>query len=314
MKVFFHDHCFDGAASAAIFSAFHRSRFPDDPVTFQGVGYSPANRLVPAAMDPGGNAVVDYRYVPADQLTWWIDHHRSAFELEGAEAHYQAHRDHHMCFDGTAPSCTGLLARFLEAEHGFDTSPFAELIAWAEIIDAAAFEDASVPVELGAPALRLMLWFAHARDHDERVQVIEHLSQGTIDGAVALPFVAPTLDALVDGQRAQVADFESVSVRTGDVVLCDLLETSVDPANKFIPYYLFPDVPYAVVVTRGLDHLRISAGYNAWHDKAARRHDISVLCARYGGGGHPYVGGVSRELHAVEEIRRIAREMVEALS
>ena len=58
-------------------------------------------------------------------------------------------------FDDGAPSCTGLMARSLATEHGFDLSGFEDLIQWAERIDSASFADAEEAVTLPHPALSL---------------------------------------------------------------------------------------------------------------------------------------------------------------
>jgi nanoRNase/pAp phosphatase (c-di-AMP/oligoRNAs hydrolase) len=47
-----------------------------------------------------------------------------------------------------------------------------------------------------------------------------------------------------------------------------------------------------VSATRAVDSIKISVGVNPW-TKTPRRHDIGELCARYGGGGHAVVGGVT---------------------
>jgi nanoRNase/pAp phosphatase (c-di-AMP/oligoRNAs hydrolase) len=49
--------------------------------------------------------------------------------------------------------------------------------------------------------------------------------------------------------------------------------------------------------TRTPASIKITVGVNPWTTKP-RRHDIGELCARYGGGGHAVVGGVT--LHGDE--------------
>jgi len=40
VRVFFHDHCFDGAASAAVFSRFYQGRFaPDAEFVYSGLAH-----------------------------------------------------------------------------------------------------------------------------------------------------------------------------------------------------------------------------------------------------------------------------------
>jgi nanoRNase/pAp phosphatase (c-di-AMP/oligoRNAs hydrolase) len=44
-----------------------------------------------------------------------------------------------------------------------------------------------------------------------------------------------------------------------------------------------------------------------------RTHDISAICQRYGGGGHPAVGAVSLPAGRAEEARRIGAEIAGTL-
>ena len=92
MHVLFHDNCFDGAASAAVFSRFYRERIRTD-VTFsyQGLSHQAGGTPVPESAFQGDeNAIVDFRYSQSPRLTWWFDHHASAFQTPGDEAHFLA--------------------------------------------------------------------------------------------------------------------------------------------------------------------------------------------------------------------------------
>jgi hypothetical protein len=82
-------------------------------------------------------------------------------------------------------------------------------------------------------------------------------------------------------------------VRDG-VAEYDLSDQPPQSYNKFIAYYLYPEIKYLVGVSTGPDgRIKLSAGYNPWLPAADREHDIAALCEQLGGGGHPYVGGVS---------------------
>jgi hypothetical protein len=87
----------------------------------------------------------------------------------------------------------------------------------------------------------------------------------------------------------------------------------MDAIGKFVTYALYPDSVYSVVVSRGRSRCKISVGYNPW-SKAARTHDISSICKRYGGGGHSVVGAVSLPPTDVDRARAIAVEIVAELN
>ncbi|HYG70453.1 MAG TPA: DHH family phosphoesterase, partial [Anaeromyxobacteraceae bacterium] len=74
----------------------------------------------------------------------------------------------------------------------------------------------------------------------------------------------------------------------------------------------FPEARYTVVVSRDAKRAKISVGSNPW-SRPARPHDISKLCERYGGGGHPVVGAVSLAPDRIDDARRIAEEIATTL-
>ncbi len=67
-----------------------------------------------------------------------------------------------------------------------------------------------------------------------------------------------------------------------------------------------------VTVSADTKRSKVSVGSNPWA-RPPRAHDISRICERYGGGGHPVVGAVSLGPDRVEDVRRIAREIVATL-
>ena len=86
LKLFFHDACFDGAASAALFAAFYRTRRPDATIVPVGLHHKLGDAFADAAIDGDDNACVDFRYCPHPAMRWWFDHHATAFhpaELAG---------------------------------------------------------------------------------------------------------------------------------------------------------------------------------------------------------------------------------------
>ena len=81
--------------------------------------------------------------------------------------------------------------------------------------------------------------------------------------------------------------------------------------DHFAGNYLFPEARYSVGVTLG-SRAKISVGSNPW-SAVPRTHDISKICERYGGGGHPVVGAVSIAKSELARARQIAAEIVAEL-
>ena len=133
-----HGHCFDGMCSAAVFTRLleHLHGPGKLAFTYKAQGYGPGqNGVPPGALDGDINAILDFRFTRAPNLTWYFDHHVSAFPTPEDRAAYEAmvgaapRRAHH---DGAYGSCTKLIADVAREVHGMDTAPLAELIHWAD--------------------------------------------------------------------------------------------------------------------------------------------------------------------------------------
>src|SRR5204863_7261170 len=80
VRVLYHDHCFDGAASAAYFSRFLKeTRAPGADYNYTGMAHTADQIFEDSMFDGDINAIVDFKYSPNSRLTWWFDHHQSAF-------------------------------------------------------------------------------------------------------------------------------------------------------------------------------------------------------------------------------------------
>lgn len=314
LKVLHHDHCFDGAASAALFSRFYRTSVdPAATVAIQGLVHRPGGAFDENVLSGDVNAIVDFRYSSSPKLHWWFDHHVSAFPSAEHEAHFRADASGKKFFDPTAKSCTKFMARTLAERFGFDTTPWAELIAWAELIDGALFESARQAVELAAPALQIMATLEATTEHDLSRKVVAAMQEtSSLAEIAAAPFIAEPF-AKIFAAHWNVRERIAKSARAeGGVVTFDLGDEPLEAFNKFIAYELFPDARYTVAVTRSKYRCKVSVGSNPW-SKVPRTHDIAALCARYGGGGHPVVGAVSLGADELEKTRQVAAEIAAAL-
>ena len=80
VRVLYHDHCFDGSASAAFFSQFYADRIQADAnFAYTGMAHTADQYFADDLFNGDENAIVDFKYSPHERLTWWFDHHQSAF-------------------------------------------------------------------------------------------------------------------------------------------------------------------------------------------------------------------------------------------
>jgi len=314
MKVLYHDSCFDGAASAAVFSRFYLERVrPGSELSFEGLAHQSGGRPIDEAVFTGEeNAIVDFRYSQSEKLTWWFDHHRSAFQQPGDEEHFRRDRSGRKFHDATRKSCTKYLADIAAQRFGFDAKPLAELIEWAEIIDGAQFPSPTVAVELAEPALQVMTVLEANRDPTLVPRVIADMQRLSLAELGAQPYIAGPFRRLWEKHHQAIEVIRKKATLDRGVVFFDVADDALDSINKFIAYYLFPDARYTVWVGRGPQRTKVSIGSNPWKPQE-RRHDLSQIAERYGGGGHPVVAAISFPAGEVERARKAAAEIANEL-
>ena len=294
LKVFFHDACFDGTTSAALFAAFYRDVI-ENQVDVKPIGmiHRDGNPFEGIPLDADDHACVDFRFCADPKMRWWFDHHPTAFQPPALR---QVFEDQHLptwFFDPTSASCAGLIARCLTAGWEWKAPAYlTDAIEWADRIDAAQFASAEEAISLGTPAQRLAAWLAHGRSGLDTAHYVEWLSRASLAEVATRPELAPQL-ARIEEERARELDIvRRLGVWHDDVIVFDRFSDVGARSPGFLGYVLFPTCLYAVSGTRTQDSIKISAGVNPW-SKQTRRHDIGALCARYGGGGHAVVGGVT---------------------
>ena len=138
------------------------------------------------------------------------------------------------------------------------------------------------------------------------------MQQRTLAEIAAEPWVTRPLEPILERHRGAIDAVRRAAREADGVVVVDLVDAGVEGANKFIAYHLFPAAAYAVVVTHDAKRTKVSVGSNPWA-RPNHAHDISKLCERYGGGGHPVVGAVSLPPDRLEEARRVAAEIAATL-
>ncbi len=140
LRLLYHGHCFDGVASAAVFTRFYRARVnAKAEVAYAGLLHRPGSLFDEAMFDGDENAIVDFKYSPSERLTWWFDHHQSAFLTAEDEAHFRADTTAKKFWDPDSKSCTEFIARVAAEEFDFRDPSLDTLVSWAHTIDGAFY-------------------------------------------------------------------------------------------------------------------------------------------------------------------------------
>jgi hypothetical protein len=313
VRVLYHDHCFDGAASAAYFTRFMQGVFyPEAEYVYTGMAHKASQLFEPSLFDGDVNAIVDFKYSSDPRLTWWFDHHQSAFLTpEDAENYRQDHSGRKL-YDPTYKSCTSYICATARERFGFAAPDLDQLVEWANIIDGAQYPDAKTAVELGAPAMKLTLVIEGAKGSAMIHKIIGWMQHRKLEDIAAEPEIQALFEPLYQRHLDSVGLIGGRATEDDGVVFFDLTGYDLEGYNKFIPYYLFPTCTYTVSVSPSSFRTKISVGSNPWAPEVPK-HNLATICERYGGGGHARVGAISFEPGALEKARAVAAEIVAEL-
>ena len=312
-RVLYHDHCFDGAASAAYFSRFIAGAVhPDAEFRYTGMAHKASQLFDPALFDGDENAIVDFKYSSDPRLTWWFDHHQSAFLDSADQEHFRADTSGRKLYDPSFKSCTAFICKVAADRFGFYAPDLADLVHWSLIIDGAQYSDAKTAVELGAPAMKLTLVIEAAKGSGIVQKIIGWMQSRQLSEIVAEPEIQQLYAPLYERHMQNIDLIASRAVQDDGVVFFDLAGYDVEGYNKFIPYYLFPKSVYTVSVSPSSFRTKISVGSNPW-TPTEPTHNLATICERYGGGGHARVGAISLAPGELVRAREIAAEVVAEL-
>jgi hypothetical protein len=320
VRVFFHDKCFDGACSASLFTRFHRQRIaPGASYSYHGLVHRAGALFNESEFTGDENAIVDFKYSPSPRITWWFDHHQSAFLTPQDHEHFLACKQDPGCaarkfFDPTYTSCTGFLAHIASTRYQFDTAPVAELIRWADIVDGAKYESPESAVEMAAPAMKLTLIIEATEDPDFIPRLIPLLTELSLSEVLSQPFVAQLLPPLLERHQRALELIRSRAEKRDGTIFFDITDYPLEGFNKFIPYYLYPNATYSIGLSKSSFRTKVAVGSNPW-TKAdpATMVNLAQVCERYGGGGHARVGAISFPPDREEQARAAAAEIVAEL-
>jgi hypothetical protein len=313
VKVFYHDRCFDGASSAALFSRFFRERIRNDvEFIYSGLLHRAGALFNEADFTGDQNAIVDFKYSSSPKITWWFDHHQSAFLTPEDAAHFEQDQSNRKFYDPDFKSCTSFIATIAEQRFGFNPAPVAELVKWTDIIDGALYPDAKTAVEMKEPATQLTMVIESTQDPAFLPRLIPLLATEPLGEIVKAPLVAPLLAPLLARHQESIEVLrQGIESRDGTLFF-DVTDHELEGYNKFVPYYLHPESVYSVGLSKSSFRVKVSVGSNPWAPSPPVVN-LAKVCERYGGGGHARVGAISFDVSKDEAAREAAQQIVDEL-
>ena len=313
LRILYHGNCFDGVSSAAVFSKFYLAKINSSvEIFYTPTMHKAGNAFDREQFDGDENAIVDFKYCPDERLTWWFDHHQSAFLSPEDETHFRADDSGKKFLDTASKSCAEFIARVVKEKFDYEDGSLSELIHWAHIIDGALYESPAQCVELRSSALKLMQVIEGEKDEKFVEKIIRSLMEKSLDEILESTEIQAKLEPILENHWKTIEVIKRKSTYSRGVVSFDLVGDGIESYNKFIPYYFYPETTYVVSLSQSSFRPKISVGSNPWAPRP-RLHNIAEICERYGGGGHAVVGAVSLKPGELEKGKQFMQEIIEEL-
>jgi len=310
VKVFYHDRCFDGASSAALFSRFYTERIRNDvQFVYSGLLHRAGALFNEADFNGDENVIVDFKYSNSPKITWWFDHHESAFLTTADAAHFEQDPSNRKFYDPAFKSCTSFIVSIADQRFGFNPAPVGELVQWTDIIDGALYPDAKTAVEMKAPAMQLTLAIESTQDRNFLPQLIPLLACKSLAEVTGAPSVARLLPPLLERHQNSINILQERIESQDGTLFFDITDHDLEGYNKFVPYYLHPESIYSVGLSKSSFRVKVSVGSNPWAPLPPVIN-LAKICERYGGGGHARGGAISFEVTQQAAARQAAEEIV----
>ncbi len=297
-----------------MFTRFYRERINSGAeFLLTGMTHKATHPFAGNVFDGDENAIVDFKYSTSPQLTWWFDHHQSAFLTPADAEHFKKERSGKKFYNPQYKSCTKFIADITSKHFGFNPAPLADLIEWGDIIDGAQYPSAESAVRLTEPAKQLALVIENAPEGSLTAQLIPEMAVRPLEEVIRLPLVAQHLPPLLARHERSLEIMRRRTQARNGVVFFDVSNDDLEGYNKFIPYCLHPECVYSVGVSGSKTRAKVSVGSNPWNH-APLEKNLASICEKYGGGGHARVAAISFEPDDLPRARAVAEEIVAELA
>ncbi|MFT3698214.1 MAG: hypothetical protein QM831_34045 [Kofleriaceae bacterium] len=299
-----------------MFAAFYRDAIDKDVIVRPvGMVHRDGNPFEGIPLDADDHACVDFRFCADPKMRWWFDHHPTAFQPPGLRDIFEREHAPTWFFDPKAPSCAGFMAKTLA--HSWNWTPpkhLQDAVQWADKIDAAKFNTAAEAISLELPAQRIAAWLANGRTGMDTARYVEWLSSESLDHVAHRPEMVAQIAALETERAKDIDAIRAIAKWHDDIVVFDRFDDLGARNPGFLGYWLFPESLYAVAGTRTQQTIKITVGWNKWTTSPRKPTvDVGALCARFGGGGHAKVGGITLRGDELERARTTVQQLVKEL-
>jgi hypothetical protein len=251
-------------------------------------------------------AVVDFLYHPDAQF--WADHHQTSFLTPSLKHNCEEQKNPFHIYSARSGSCAMLLWRVLRQCFNYRNTRYAELVKWADKIDAARYSSVEEAISGSHAALNIHRTLAITKDPDYLVWLVTTLRRNALEHVGYLPEVVEKSN---EAQRLIKAGLERLSktvhLKKNGVAVFDVDSSDV-LVNRYAPYYFFPSARYSLGTVRTSEGIKITAMRNPWREFPSIY--LGKLFERLGGGGHRRVGSLMLRGSKARDAERIMKRLL----
>jgi hypothetical protein len=285
--LYFHSPCFDGIASAVLALDFLEGSQDWTFKELLPVDYDRRNGWL-SEKHSQPFAVVDFLYHP--DAKFWADHHQTSFLEPALKQYCIERRNPYHIYNAKRGSCAMLLWSVLRRRFKYQERRYAELVRWADKIDAARYSSVQEAIRGPHPALKINRSLAINKDPAYSAWLVTRLRKDSLRTVARLHEVVEKSNeaqALIRAGLERLS--ETVHLDDAGIAVFDI-DTSNVLVNRYAPYYFFPKARYSLGVVRTPNGTKITAMRNPWRQFPSVY--LGKLFERFGGGGHRRVGSL----------------------
>ena len=316
--IYFHAPCFDGLVSAGLTWDFLEQTQDWSVPLLPAVNYDLRDNWLASNL-ARPCAVVDFLYHP--QADFWADHHLTTFLTDAVREDFKRRQGPAIVYDDQAGSCAILLWRHLAKTFDHRNDSYADLVKWADKIDAARYESVSEAIFPAAPASRISLGLGFGDRDGYCAGLVEALRKQRLEEVAELAEVKRRFNQARSLIEAGLDRFKAGARLEKDGIVVFDVDGKDTIISRYAPFYFFPEARYSAGIVRWEGVAKITVMRNPWREFEGV--PLGSICEQVGGGGHRRVGSVvlrgERVVEAVgilnfvlSEIGRLEREKAES--
>lgn len=304
-NIYFH-YDFDGIASAAVIFDFLKQK-NSNVENFIAVNYNLKYKW-PNFKFKKNPIIVDFYFHP--KAKFWFDHHETTFKKESWKDNFKQNKYHH--FAPRYKSCCSLIVNRLQKLWGYKPSKhIINLSKWLDIIDGANYKSAKQAIFLKEPAAQINAFI----DNQPKIKSITWLIYDLIQKPLTKIAQKKRVKNFIKKEvkrRQKIINFYNKNLKIYNYKL-GIIDIGRHNYNlRYAPFYLKPNLIYALTIRHKKGLYFISLGVNPWQKNKNKIHVGKFLRKNFGGGGHKKVGGV--EFRNKKELNLAIKKIIKEFS